>query len=269
MEGKKYNLFLSSKDKSSGSNNDFTIQFNNSQNLFNKARLFVKPVECVLPFDFPTIDSTNNQVRIIRTDASIDTVITLDQGSPSASALAEHLEGKIQLALNSTNISVDFDNYSKKFFLINNAVQSLNLTLDFDVPNSLHKVMGAEKTQYVMSAISYTFPNSPDFTGIEDVLVYTNVAKRGLEMRNNLLQLSPVLFAFNLGNANVGDNIVWQNPSDLYYQEIDNNFSSISVAFKDKSGRLIPFTGDAYLNLELTLFKDEKVNAAQNINMSR
>lgn len=257
---KKYNLFLSSSDKSSGTNNNFDISFNNSQQLFTNAKVYLKPISVMIANDWDSIGNKNNTFHFSNLIGTVvDEEIYLNDGSPSATGLATELQSALRPY--NPHIIVSFNIYKKKLEFSTDDGSMLDMVLDFTGANSCHKVIGFNSNIYTIAGVNqYTAPNQIDLSSIEEIFVHSSITKRSLIMNNGLLKTADIILGFNTSNYTTGSNIYWENPSNMFMTEIDPNFSSIDIKIKDRQGNLIPFTNDCYLNFELEIHRENPSN---------
>lgn len=249
-------LYLSSKMRTDGFSNNFEILFNNSNPLFtlkDGERLTIKPLQVQLPNDWDAVNSSNNKFKLIYN--SVEHVITIPTGNPDTTQIVDTIEELINSAVNIANeFAVTFDDYEKRIDIVAN---SLNFTLDFSLSNSANYLLGFNRNQ-VISSIGkvLTAPNKPDLQPYSAVLFHSNVAKKSLSVVNQVLSNVDVLFSIPI-NENVGSNILWENTSDMFEQEVNSNISSFTFKLTDMTNNLIAVEGDVNVVFELTKYKDE------------
>jgi hypothetical protein len=62
----------------------------------------------------------------------------------------------------------------------------------------------------------------------------------------------------------MGSSLVWENlNSDVYSQDVINNFDNLTIEIRDKSGALIPFK--SYCSFNMTFFMTRNIQQ-QNVN---
>ena len=62
----------------------------------------------------------------------------------------------------------------------------------------------------------------------------------------------------------MGSSLVWENlNSDVYSQDVINNFDNLTIEIRDKSGALIPFK--QYCSFNMTFFMTRNIQQ-QNVN---
>jgi hypothetical protein len=98
-------------------------------------------------------------------------------------------------------------------------------------------------------------PNGTDFKVFDVLRIHSNVAKRFYELKGNVnnkvLSSNSVLFELVVPNITMGSSLVFENVnSDIYSQEVHNNFDNLTIEIRDKNGNLIPFK--SYCNFNMT-----------------
>lgn len=253
-------LYLSSKMKSSGTNNNFEILFNNSNPLFtlkDGEKLRIKPVQVVVPNDWNAINRTNNSFKF--TLSSNDYTIFIDEGNPDVEQLAENIETKMNEEVGNNFFSVSFDEYTKIYEFSSSGGE---FTLDFNVSNSANFLLGFPENSVVSSSSGFLeAPNKPDLTPYSQLVFHSNIAKKALSVVNGVLSNTDVLFSINI-NEGVGSNVKFENQGDEFEQDLNSNISSFSFRITDIKNNLIPLTGD--INMVFALSKITKDKRSPN-----
>jgi hypothetical protein len=111
-------------------------------------------------------------------------------------------------------------------------------------------------------------PNGCDFKVFDVLRIHSNIAKRFYELKGvegrKVLSNHSVLFELIVPNITMGSSLVFENAnSDIYSQEVINNFDNLTIEIKDKEGRLIPFK--SYCNFSMTFIMTRTI-AQQSVN---
>lgn len=111
-------------------------------------------------------------------------------------------------------------------------------------------------------------PNGCDFKVFDVLRIHSNIAKRFYELKGNpgrrILSNHSVLFELIVPNITMGSSLIFENVnSDIYSQDVINNFDNLTIEIKDKAGRLIPFK--SYCNFSMTFIMTRTI-AQQTVN---
>jgi hypothetical protein len=111
-------------------------------------------------------------------------------------------------------------------------------------------------------------PNGCDFKVFDVLRIHSNIAKRFYELKGEtgrkVLSNHSVLFELIVPNITMGSSLVFENVnSDIYSQDVINNFDNLTIEIKDKAGRLIPFK--SYCNFSMTFIMTRTI-AQQTVN---
>ena len=111
-------------------------------------------------------------------------------------------------------------------------------------------------------------PNGCDFKVFDVLRIHSNIAKRFYELKGDtnrkVLSNNSVLFELVVPNITMGSSLVWENlNSDVYSQDVINNFDNLTIEIRDKSGGLIPFK--TYCSFNMTFFMTRNIQQ-QNVN---
>lgn len=258
---KKYFIHLNSNDSNPDpdliDHSNFNIQFNNQvfSSLTEKDRIFVYPVRTTIPWTWSNITAQNNYLEITNETDEIYTVY-LNQGSPSSVLdLANDLSTKLSSIHSSLGIS--WDNITKrfKFSWESGKIKKIN----FKVSNSCFQILGFNKKLYsVLTKVELEADNPPDLTRTISIKCLSNVAKRSFGIVNSVLSNNQVFFSFSVGNSTVGDNIVYENDTEMFLHEIDPSFSNISFKFEDQDKQALQITGPVEIILGVVVEKHEE-----------
>ena len=121
-------------------------------------------------------------------------------------------------------------------------------------------------------------PNGCDFKVFDVLRIHSNIAKRFYELKGNgtkILSNNSVLFELVVPNITLGSSLVFENTnSDIFSQEVINNFDNLVIEIKDKAGRLIPFKSYCNFNMTFTMTRviqqqsaADRIKNIQNLNM--
>jgi hypothetical protein len=285
MTDKKIFVNLSSTDRSSGSSNDFTIQFNNSaltsgMNGYFGGRSFINPIFFSLPNNWYNIQTDYNDTFYIAGTGGNGSLvgglkIQIPQGIYSTVAqLTYQIQSKINVALSTATFTgtvavsqiltptTDL-NLLKIGFRYTSATASETLNLYFNVgtptlivlnPNNFGTVVGVDQNTIFLlpSDSAPTYADYPPNLQIYDMIqIECSLARSTYEIESGILSPSTILVSFPVGNFLVNNQVVFTNNNPmLYRQEMSStSWDRISIRVIDKNGRLIPFFGEVDLSL--------------------
>lgn len=258
---KKYFIHLNSLDTNEDpdliDHSNFNLQFNNQvfSSLTDKDRIFVYPIRCTIPWTWSNITNRNNHFVITHADDSTQDIY-LDFGSPSSVLdLASNITTTLQNDVESS-AGLSWDNLTKRF-KFSWALGTIK-KIDFKVANSCYQILGFRKKSYSVSSLTeLEGDHPPDLTSTITVRCLSNVAKRSFGIINGVLANNQTFFSFSVGNNTVGDNIVFENDTEMFLHEIDPSFSNISLKFEDQDKQPLEVSGPVEIILGVIVEKQD------------
>ena len=267
-EREQYTVHINNSQKTSGSDTNFTIQFNNNiiSNIDPHASIFVYPQKISIPYSFYNINSTNRTFKVVdHTDT--EHTITLDIGSPSSGTLATQIATKLNaLLITKPGVTpVEFINFTCTF----NSTNDFKFTISWNTvgavkwfefsPSAANKLLGfsvLSSTAYnVETATSLTSNMAVDLTPYLTIYLHSNLAKRSYTVINGIMSNSTVFCTVSTKNETFGSNITYENGSDDWRHKLDRNFSQATFKLCDKDGNVLDFQGLIDIELKLEVFK--------------
>lgn len=294
---------LSSADRTSGTSNNFTIQFNNggltnNSGGFYGSTSYINPIWFSFPNNAPNIQANFNNVFYVagsKFGASGQALYLPEAIYQNVDQLCAQIQSAIQTAMtavsytatitvqrNSTPSSLDYNHIV--FTLVSPAGgETLSVYLNIGVPGSFvatnplnfSQVVGTNENVFTLQAgnLVHTLPYLPNLQIYDIVQIKCNLCKSTYELEylngiNGPQQLctSLIMVAFPTANFVVNDSILFTNNNPfLYRQEMNtSNFDSIQIQVCDKNGRLIPFFGEVDFSLTI-----EREQFNEPINLAR
>lgn len=289
---------LSSTDRTSGTNNDFTINFNNSglsgdPGGFFGSKTFINPIFFSLPNNWQNIQLDYNDTFWISgtgfpagglsvkiTPAVYQNVsqLTTELTTKIAAALASAspaITGTITVSQDTTPSSLTY-NYIK--FV--SASLSTSVSLYFNIarptfvatnPYNFAGIIGCDENVFTLTAnATHTLTQLPNLALYDMIQINCNLCRSTYEIINStggnpILSPSLIMVSFPTANYLTTNQVVFLNNNPiLYRQEIKTaNWDTIQIQICDKNGRLIPFFGE--LDFSITIEREqynEPVNLA-------
>lgn len=287
---------ISNDDATNSSNmNSMQFNFNNTaltdiQNSNNTSSSCVfTPVNLTMDWDFLNItEGFKNNKIVFKITGVADQIVVIPDGSYNAITLSAWLNANIvagglypilNAAANPMTWRAEYDPLSNRIAL---AYTTTNVVTAVDtypliggIRYDMTRIFGMEKSsasinQTVVSALSVLTgnflaprynPNGCDFKVFDVLRIHSNIAKRFYELKGNnpkVLSNNSVLFELIVPNISMGSSLVWEClNSDIYSQEVINNFDNLTIEIRDKSGTLIPFK--QYCNFNMTFIMTRNI----------
>lgn len=288
-------LNLSSTDRTSGTNNDFTIQFNSGA-LTNEAagyfgsKSYINPIFFSLPNNWQNIQAGYNDVFFLAGSkfGASGVQLNLQAGVyQSVNQLVSYIQAAINTAMttatytgvikveqvSSPSTSLDF-NYIKFSwstppasgetvrFYFNIGTPTLLVTNPLNFAN----IIGCEDNVFQLdgTTTSKVLTQLPNLVLYDMIQIECSLCRSTYEIQSGQLSPSIIMVAFPTANYLTNNQVVFLNNNPfLYRQEMRTpNWDSINIRITDKMGRLIPFFGE--LDLSLTIER-EQLNEPQNL----
>lgn len=256
-------LNLSSADRTSGTSNNFIIQFNNG-GLTNQSagyfgsKSFINPIFMSFPNNAPNIQANFNNVfyisgnkfagttpyalltipegvyqNVSQLTKAIQTVVNAYIGSVQGTTLPVAYTGTIAVA---QNTAVDDLKYNRITFTFVNpaAGETLNFYFYLGTPISLVNtnpenfglVLGTDDNVFTLTAAApaFTCEYLPNLAVYDIIQVKCNLARSTYEIENGILSTSQILVSFPSANFVVNDQILFTNNNPtLYRQEMNSS----------------------------------------------
>lgn len=290
-------LNLSSSDRSSGDNNNFTINFNsggltNNSGGFYGSTSYINPVWFSFPNNAPNIQTNWNNVFYIAGNlfGANGVQLTLDQGVyQNVAQLTTAIQTKINAALLTVSYTatVSVQQYTSAIGSLNYnhivftlvapaAGETVSVYLYQGIPgnfvsiNPLNfgSIVGTDENVFTLTAANLThyLAYLPNLQVYDIVQIKCNLCRSTYEIENKVLSSSLIMVSFPTANFTVNDSILFSNNNpDLYRQEMNgSNFGTIEIQITDKNGRLIPFFGACEFSI---IIEREQYN--EPVNLSR
>lgn len=258
VQNTKHWLNLSSTDRSSGTSNNFTIQFNsgsitNDAGGYYGSKSYINPIFFSIPNNAPNIQDNFNNVFYISgnkfASATPYAQLTIPQGvyqnvSQLTTAVAKAINdyigtthgtvlptaytATVAVAANSTPSDL---NYNKVVFTWTApaAGETLNIYLSDGTPinfvslNPLNfgTVIGTNELVFTLSgsALTHTLPYLPNLNIYDIIQIKCNLCKSTYEMESGQLSQSLIMVAFPSVNFVVNDVILFNNNNPFLYRQ--------------------------------------------------
>ena len=289
-------LNLSSTDRTSGTNNDFNIQFNSGA-LTNEAagyfgsKSYINPVFFSLPNNWQNIQVDYNDVFYLSGSkfpaGGIE--LKLDAGVyQSVVSICAYIQAKIRAAMLATttpytgvievsqvtdNLSLDFNHINFKWSTPPASTETVSFYFSTAIPtliatNPLNfaAIIGCEDNIFTLDATNtaYTLTQLPNLALYDMIQIECSLCRSTYEIVSGQLSPSIIMVAFPTANYLTANQVVFLNNNPfLYRQEMRTpNWDTINIRLTDKAGRLIPYFGE--LDLSITIER-EQFNEPQNL----
>jgi len=282
-------FFSISNDDATNSNNINSMQFNfnntaltDIQNSNNSSSSCVfTPVNLTLDWDFFNItEGFKNNKIVFKITGTADQIVVIPDGSYNALTLSAWLNvninagGLFPVLNGAANMTwrAEYDPQSNRMALAYTGANVVTAVDTYPLINTVRydmtRIFGMEKTnasinQTVSSPISVLTgnfstprynPNGCDFKVFDVLRIHSNISKRFYELKGSnpkVLSNNSVLFELVVPNITMGSSWTWEClNSDIYSQEVLNNFDNLTIEIRDKSGTPIPFK--QYCNFNMT-----------------
>jgi len=279
------NIFINSKNRTSGDFNNFTLNVNNNFPFFAlkpEEQLMIYPTRLSILNDFYNINEYNN-VFIVQEINNLGQVVqeididTIPEGYYNVFNFATQLENNLALLLNNDiaddfSVVVDYlqEENIYEIQIINENYFNSGNTLRFkfnNVASTLAQFLGFEEGIYEMSGIvlngqKIKSKKPLNFLFQPEIHCYCNLVRNNLETTETGMINSNLLFTFSQ-NVSKNEYIIFVNPHKLYLTECLDKFSEIQISFKDSLGRDINFLSDCQIVLSFEKISiktnDEKI----------
>jgi len=258
VQNTKHWLNLSSTDRSSGTSNNFTIQFNsgsitNDAGGYYGSKSYINPIFFSFPNNAPNIQDNFNNVFYISGNlfagATPYAQLTIPQGvyqnvvqltTAVAKAINDYISvihagvlpaayvGTITVAFEPNNASL---NYNKVVFTFVSpaSTETLNIYLSDGTPinfvstNPLNfgTVIGTNELVFTLSAsaLVHTLPYLPNLNIYDIIQIKCNLCKSTYEIESGQLSQSLIMVAFPSVNFVVNDVILFNNNNPFLYRQ--------------------------------------------------
>ena len=291
-------LNLSSTDRTSGSNNDFTIQFNSGA-LTNEAagyfgsKSYVNPIFFSLPNNWQNIQAGYNdvfylsgskfpaggvqltlQAGVYQTVSQVCSYLQTAINTAMAATLPAAYTGVIKVEQVTSPVTSLTFNYIKfswstppaagetVLFYFNIGTPVLLVTN----PYNFAGIIGCEDNVFQLDAtvVTKVLTQLPNLVLYDMIQIECSLCRSTYEIQNSQLSPSIIMVAFPTANYLTNNQVVFLNNNPmLYRQEMRTpNWDSVNIRITDKFGRLIPFFGE--LDLSITIERDQ-INEPQNL----
>jgi hypothetical protein len=290
---------LSSTDRTSGTSNNFTINFNNSAlsgdpGGFFGSKTFINPIFFSLPNNWQNIQLDYNDTFWMSGTGfpaggqSIKITPAIYQ---NVSQLTTELTTKIAAALTGASItgtvvvSVELVPTSLNLNLIKFVATSLSTPVSFYFniatptliatnPYNFSAIIGCEDNIFTLTGTqTYVLSQLPNLVLYDMIQINCNLCKSTYEIINStgntpILSPSIIMVSFPTANYLTTNQIVFNNNNPvLYRQEMKTaNWDTIQIQVCDKSGRLIPYFGE--LDFSMTVER-EQYNEPVNLSFAK
>ena len=286
-------LNLSSTDRTSGTNNDFTIQFNSGA-LTNEAagyfgsKSYINPVFFSLPNNWQNIQANYNNVFYLSGNLFPDggVILLLDPGVyQSVPILCTYLQAKIRAAMaavtytgviqvsQSTTQDLSFNYINIKWSTPPASTENVSFYFNSGTPvllrtnpQNFSTIIGCEDNIITLNptTISYTLTQLPNLALYDMIQIECSLCRSTYEIQSGQLSPSIIMVSFPTANYLTANQVVFLNNNPfLYRQEMRTpNWDTINIRITDKGGRLIPYFGE--LDLSITIER-EQYNEPQNL----
>jgi hypothetical protein len=264
-------------------NNTALTDIQNSNN--TSSSCVFTPVNLTLDWDYINISETlKNNKLVFKVVANADQVVIIAEGSYNAQSLCAWLNVNINAGglypitngAGALTWLAQYDPLANRIAIGytplgapgNIVTAILTYPLIGGVQYDMTRMMGLNKSSpsidqtapLAVSGVSGLFtspkynPNGTDFKVFDVLRIHSNVAKRFYELKGDaykVLSANSVLFELVVPNITMGSSLVFENVnSDIYSQEVHNNFDNLIIEIRDKNGNLIPFK--SYCNFNMT-----------------
>lgn len=255
---RKTQVFISSDDRQSGNSNDFTV--NLPRNFIRKTspdelvRFYIQTA--VIKNDFDKVNSLNSAFRVG------GTTYTLPMGNPNANDMAAFLSSIPGFG------TVTFNKVNNKYSFR----PTSTLTLNFDIENSAHKILGFAKQSYIFPA--GTSVMSPQETSIGTpllLLINSNQSSTNYRVKaDDTVRISNTLVAIPIAVSPFA-NIIYTDPEGINcgFSILRDGVSSIKFWVLDQDEKAIELKSDWFIVLAIEFIKLETmqlINSTKAIN---
>ncbi len=221
---------INSKDKLSQTDNSTSFRIRNHK--FNKVISFsIKDI--LIPYTFYPINSTNNELKIIRTGNPAIVTITIPPGNYTLSRFL--VAFKIALDLPGTfTYTITAGDTNNKLTITQNASTFTILS-----SGSLNRIIGFSTTENLSSVNPAIAPNVYNLSGINNIYIFSNeLTKFDTRVRTSGPSDSGLLLAVDISNSSFGQNI-YQHFEHMSFDYHSHSESDIDIELKDYYGNYL------------------------------
>jgi hypothetical protein len=266
-------------------NNTALTDIQNSNNTLSSC--VFTPVNLTLDWDYINVSQTlKNNKLVFKVAANADQIVTIAEGSYNAQSLCAWFNVNINAGglypitngVGALTWLAQYDPLANRIAIgyttVGNPGNIATAIITYPeiatVQYDMTRMMGMNKSSpsidqtgpLAVSGVSGLFvspkynPNGTDFKVFDVLRIHSNIAKRFYELkgavnRPKVLSANSVLFELVVPNITMGSSLVFENVnSDIYSQEVHNNFDNLTLEIRDKNGILIPFK--SYCNFNMT-----------------
>tara|TARA_R110002126_G_scaffold12829_2_gene55200 strand:+ start:3038 stop:3985 length:948 start_codon:yes stop_codon:yes gene_type:complete len=290
---------LSSTDRTSGTNNDFTINFNNSAlsgdpGGFFGSKTFINPIFFSLPNNWQNIQLDYNDTFYIAGTgfpAGGSAVKITPAVYQNVSQITTELTTRIATALTGAGITGTItvsqetspSNINCNYIKFVSASLSTPVSLYFNIatpvipatnPYNFAGIIGCDENVFTLTANdTHILTQLPNLVLYDMIQINCNLCRSTYEIINStggkpILSPSIIMVSFPTANYLTTSQVVFNNNNPfLYRQEMKTaNWDTIQIQICDKNGRLIPYFGE--LDFSMTIER-EQYNEPVNLSFAK
>lgn len=269
MGNKKFNLFISSKNRDSNEKvYDFTVYLKNQIIIGKNEYININITGFSMLNSMYNVNAiTLNNTFVIR-KTQVDgitlisnTTITIPFGNYSVITLKDTINAL--LSSNNLNISLTYNIPTNTYTFINN-----NGSFRwFIIPNNCNRLLGVSTTTEITGNYTGTFVNMVNY---EQIIVrcpslnYEHLNQDNIRDKRNNLNVSDMLFWINKGDVQPFEVIKYKNEdcnTSYSYNITDSNISNLHLQLFNENDDPITDASDYYLEIQLIVYeKDADIN---------
>jgi hypothetical protein len=256
MNTEKNLIYINSKDRISGTSSDFEISFSDLQLTSSEdSDLYLQLVDCVIPNSFYNINTNNNQFELN------STVLTISPGNYNIKELISELNTQIKSV--DTHLTASYNSITSIVKIHHNS--SHTSTLNFDVDNSIHDVLGFEKQSYTIAGNSDLFGTGLCNIGTDICLyLHSNIPNQNLMSLpdSEHLQKSTILSRIPILVPHFSNIYFNSSGNENYRQKLPHKrLDTINFKITDSKMRTLELNDDFVLTVSITRVpKRDKAN---------
>lgn len=239
------NLFVSSKERSSGTSTNFTLQF--PQTFPPCEAIELKAIS--IPYSYYNVRSTNNS--IVFTENATQKTATFVVGSYSGATLASALKTALDLASGGyATFTVTFDSQTFKFTIASTQLFVLNFPLSVDA----YILLGFNFAN-TTSAVTTTSPNAAILSSPNILNLVIREFSESLYCATRIIDTTFLLLLKD------GSGVVntWEPYSPVVTRRSTNAFSRLTVQLTDMEGNIVDLN-NADIDFHIKIYPKEVVS---------
>lgn len=234
-------LVLSSRDRISGTKDNFVVQVNNIAHI---EKMSIRKI--IVPLTWYQINQYNNQLEF---NDGTQRSITITPGVYSISSLATEIQTQMNASPSALTFTVTFNDTTKKYTIAETSGPTA-FALNLNISNSIYEIIGFPLTNQT-GATSYTGTGSPNLNQNNDVVnIYSSAINRFDRRVHSSDHKGQTVREYN-------SQTIWGGTIDLEsFQNIvldynpNSGLTNIDIRITDTNDNPIDFTsGEVYIYL--------------------